>query len=271
MYSERREELSRFPWLGKWTQELTTPEFQSSEQPYEDFLREHLKFDDENNDMNSQSSWWTTELHGWAGGMSQSAKTVDISIRKSYAEGFSPLTDTPPQRRVEEDDIQRANTAVSNPIGRNSVGLLNLTSWEQYYTLRNIPSTSPVALLCTFPLTIYYAITHCGEVPCTVAQMLKRPLRVHIVGVEKEANFLDLFQEVGYLLPKDFLVRTKHCEGGGLFDQRSRLTLLRPSLANRSTLHSLFARTCFRPNVAKDLRRALNQSSISWNCVPIYP
>jgi len=36
--------------------------------------------------------------------------------------------------------------------------------------------------------------------------MLKRPLRIHIVGVEKEANFLDLFQEVGFLLQEDFPV-----------------------------------------------------------------
>jgi hypothetical protein len=195
--------LSQFEWLGKWTEELTTPEFQSSEQPYEDFLRKHVNFDSD-----SQSSWWSTELHGWKGGTSESAKTVDVSIRKSYAEGFAPLIEIPPQRPIEEADLQRANTHLSLPIGRNSVGLLNLASWEQYYRLRDIPPTSPVALLCTFPLTIYYAIAQCGEVPCTVAQMLKRPLRVHIVGVEKEANFLDLFQEVGYLLPQDFSVRT---------------------------------------------------------------
>lgn len=138
--------------------------------------------------------------------MSESAKTVDVSIRKSYSEGFAPLTDIPPQHSVQMEDLQRANSSLSGPITKNSVGLLNLTSWEQYYTLRGIPSSSPVALLCTFPLTIYYAITRCGEVPCTVAQMLKRPLRVHIVGVEKEANFLDLFQEVGFLLPESFSV-----------------------------------------------------------------
>jgi hypothetical protein len=36
--------------------------------------------------------------------------------------------------------------------------------------------------------------------------MLNRSLRIHVVGVEKEMNFLDLFQEVGYLLPEDFMV-----------------------------------------------------------------
>jgi hypothetical protein len=36
--------------------------------------------------------------------------------------------------------------------------------------------------------------------------MLKRPLRLHVVGIEKEMNFLDLFREVGYLLPSDLSV-----------------------------------------------------------------
>ena len=105
-----------------------------------------------------------------------------------------------------EEDLQRANKKVSVPIVRNSVGLLRLDSWEQYYQLRSISRDSTVALLCTFPLTVYYAIERYGEVPCTVARMLKRPLRVHIVGAEKETNFLDLFQEVGFLLPPDFQV-----------------------------------------------------------------
>jgi len=33
--------------------------------------------------------------------------------------------------------------------------------------------------------------------------MLERPLRIHVVGIEKELNFVDLFREVGYLLPKE--------------------------------------------------------------------
>ena len=145
-------------------------------------------------------SWWTTELYGWAGGESESAKSVDIYKRKSYQEGFYPLSDIPPQQQVTQEDIQRAN------ISRNELGILRLTSWEQYYKLRNILGTSLVALLCTFPLTIHYAILTYGKVPCTVARMLNRPMRIHIVGVEKEANFLDLFQEVGFLLPEDLQV-----------------------------------------------------------------
>ena len=56
-------------------------------------------------------------------------------------------------------------------------------------------------------MTIYHAIERFGEVPVTVARMLKRPLRIHVVGAEKEMNFLDLFKEVSFLLPEDIEVR----------------------------------------------------------------
>ena len=208
LYAARRTELSRFYRLGDWTQQLTTSDFQHSEEPYEQYLANNLGINPKYDKGSSSSSWWTTELHGWSGGESHSAQTVDISIRKNYSEGFFPLEDIPPQRRVEEDDIQKANTNLTdNKIQRNMMGFLSVTSWEQYYHLRGIPVSSPCALLCTFPLTIYYAITQYGEVPCTVARILNRPMRLHIVGVEKEANFLDLFQEVGFLLPSDFPVR----------------------------------------------------------------
>ena len=32
--------------------------------------------------------------------------------------------------------------------------------------------------------------------------MLERPLRIHIVGIEKELNFVDLFRELGFLMPE---------------------------------------------------------------------
>jgi hypothetical protein len=95
-------------------------------------------------------------------------------------------------------------------VSMNACGLTALTTWEDYYKLRSISLSSPVALLLTFPLTIYFAIEKFGEVPLTVARILKRPLRLHVVGIEKEMNFLDIFREIGYLLPEDLLVRRMH-------------------------------------------------------------
>jgi hypothetical protein len=50
---------------------------------------------------------------------------------------------------------------------------------------------------------VYYTIQRHGIVPITVSQMLDRPMKVHVVGIEKELNFIDFFREVGFLLPKE--------------------------------------------------------------------
>eukprot|EP00980_Cylindrotheca_fusiformis_P000564 scaffold146_cov107-Cylindrotheca_fusiformis.AAC.3 len=192
VYTSHRTDLSSFSFFGEWQTKLTDREFQTQEEPYARFLQS-LGIDDE------CTSWWTTETYGWAGGQSRSAKKVDTSVRKSYLEGFSPIVDTPPERRITVEDIDRPGSAKQ----KNSVGMIELSSWMEYYILRGIPPSSPVSILCTFPLTVYYSILRFGEVPVTVARMLKRPLRVHVVGAEKELNFLDLFKEVSFLLPVD--------------------------------------------------------------------
>lgn len=140
-------------------------------------------------------------MHGWAGGNSTSAQTVDATVRRTYQEGFAPVTQIPLDEPISVEDFHQLGA-----VSRNACGLLQLDSWHDYYLLRRIPLSSPVALLLQFPLTIYHAIVKYGEVPVTVAKMLKRPLRIHVVGIEKEMNFLDIFREVGYLLTEDMSV-----------------------------------------------------------------
>lgn len=161
-----------------------------------------------------QRNWWTTELHGWSGGSSESSKDVDPYERVSYVDGFALDRNEwiPEERHVTHDDINHANESYvdcNNNAGKIEIdghGLPILSSWEHYYKVRSLPPTSPIALLATFPLTIYYAIQHYGQVPLTVSQILERPLRVHVVGIEKELNFVDLFKEVGFLLPENIAV-----------------------------------------------------------------
>jgi hypothetical protein len=210
-YTDRRIELSTFAFFeDDWQSKLVQREFQVSEKPYEDWLKSRGFLGDNgdrsNNDCSASSSWWVTETHGWAGGRSDSARQVDARSRKSYSIGFAPLSVShiPPQRRVTDQDWERAGLAT--PTSINEVGLRKLSSWEQYYRLRDIPSSSPVALLCTFPLTVYYAIVQYGAVPITVAKIMKRPLKIHVVGAEKELHLLDLFQEVAFLLPVELRV-----------------------------------------------------------------
>lgn len=170
VYISHRQELSSFPFFGPWQKDLTTRPFQTQEKPYAMFLKS-LGIEED------CASWWTTETYGWGGGESNSAKRVDASLRKSYTEGFHPIHEIPPEQPISEEDVQRAE------LTRTSLGFVELLSWKDYYSLRGIPNTSPVALLCTFPLTVYYAIMKYGEVPVTVARMLKRRLRIHLVGI----------------------------------------------------------------------------------------
>lgn len=195
IYTKRRTELSSFPF--QWHLSLITEECYKSEEQYKDFLIKLGVL----SGSSSKHSWWSTETDGWSGGSSSSAKSVNFSTRLSYQDGFSLETHLiPPEHRPSDQKCILSN------ISRDECNLLQLNSWEDYYTLRDIPLTSPVALLCTFPLSVYYAIQNFGSVPVTVARMLKRPLRIHLVGIEKELNFIDLFKEVGYLLSEDLQV-----------------------------------------------------------------
>ena len=58
-----------------------------------------------------------------------------------------------------------------------------------------------------------------GEVPLTAAaEILKRSLRIHVVGAEKAINFLDFFREVDFisLLELVFVVRPHMLPAAGL-------------------------------------------------------
>ena len=83
-----------------------------------------------------------------------------------------------------------------------------------YYDLRSLPPDSPLALLLHFPLTLFYGLQRFAKVQLTVAGMLGKRIAVHVVGVEKELNFLDMFDEVfalfgpsGVKLDLAFIVR----------------------------------------------------------------
>ena len=196
MYTDRRDDLSAFG-LGDWYRPLVSRDFQLSQEPYNRFLSQTLDI------SSNPHSWWRTETDGWEGGASSSALGVDMSQRQSFQQGFSPLQDIPPERRPTDKEVEGFQ--------RDSLGLLTLQSWEDYYRLRGISLDSPCALLLTFPLTIYHAIQGHGEVPLTVAKMLNREVRIHVVGIEKEINFLDLFKEVGFLLPENVKVQNPQC------------------------------------------------------------
>ena len=195
-----------------WYEAITKPrECQISSSPYLTFLSEkcnvNIGSNSESLGSSSSSSWWNTEVDGWNYGQSIGASQIDLRRRRSYAQGFDPITDVPMETNIFGHPPRDPSKWTFNP-----VGLLQMSSWTEYYQIRQIPQSSPIALLMTYPLTLYYAILQYGTVPCTIAyQMEHRPLRIHIVGVEKELNFLDLYKELAYLLPVDFHVELVFC------------------------------------------------------------
>eukprot|EP00977_Amphora_coffeiformis_P008649 scaffold1959_cov162-Amphora_coffeaeformis.AAC.6 len=198
VYVDRRKKLSTFPFRDEWYVPLVSKDCQISNAPYEhDFLTLQLGVPTIDGSLPSSdciSSWWTTERHGWSGGASASARQIYPERRVSYAQGFAPLNQIPLESEILLEEWKGMS------FGKNETGLYRLKCWPDYYRLRHLPDSSPAALLLTFPLTLYYALVEYGTVPWTVARMLNRPLRIDIVGAEKELNFLDLFQELAFLL-----------------------------------------------------------------------
>ena len=201
---------------GVWYEAITIPrECQLSSTPYLLFLEKYCRVNitcssssnSNNGFMLESSSWWNTEVDGWNYGQSIGACQIDVQQRRSYAQGLYPITEIPKEEHIfQNPNLDRSRWKL------NDMGRLVVSSWSDYYDLRQIPRTSPVALLMTYPLTLYYAIVQYGMVPCTIAyQMEHRPLRIHIVGVEKELNFLDIYKELAYLLPTDFGIELVFC------------------------------------------------------------
>jgi hypothetical protein len=197
MYTNRRVLLDSFPF-DQWHLELLSRENQLSDAIYRDFLCNKLFVLGEGIPRN----WWSTEVDGWSGGESFAAQKIDLESRFSYMDGFALEAHLLPiERPVTMDDVEKSQLKYDP-----DCSIIALNSWEEYYKFREIPLSSPVALLLTYPLTVYYALLKYGSVPITVAKMLHRQLRVHLVGIEKELNFIDIFKEVGFLLPIDLQV-----------------------------------------------------------------
>ncbi|XP_076398870.1 zinc finger MYND domain-containing protein 15 isoform X2 [Peromyscus maniculatus bairdii] len=75
-------------------------------------------------------------------------------------------------------------------------------SWQDYYTWRGLSLDSPMAVLLTYPLTVYYVITHL--VPQSFPELNiqnKQSLKIHVVEAGKEFDLLMVFWELLVLLP----------------------------------------------------------------------
>ncbi|XP_069338165.1 zinc finger MYND domain-containing protein 15 isoform X3 [Eulemur rufifrons] len=75
-------------------------------------------------------------------------------------------------------------------------------SWQDYYTWRGLSLDSPMAVLLTYPLTVYHVITHL--VPQSFPELNiqnKQSLKIHVVEAGKEFDLVMVFWELLVLLP----------------------------------------------------------------------
>ena len=70
-----------------------------------------------------------------------------------------------------------------------------ISSWSEYYVHRGVRSEAPLAVLLSWPLTLYHILVRLDLASLT------RPVVVHYLGPEKELLFLPFFRELLALLP----------------------------------------------------------------------
>ncbi|KAJ3670439.1 hypothetical protein LUZ60_010763 [Juncus effusus] len=74
-----------------------------------------------------------------------------------------------------------------------------LSSWSEYYNIRNLPLSSPVSVILSHPLTIYYILT--TLVISTKNRLIKgKDVILHYLGPAVELDWLQTFCEMAHLL-----------------------------------------------------------------------
>ncbi|CAN6452281.1 unnamed protein product [Victoria cruziana] len=81
--------------------------------------------------------------------------------------------------------------AVSTPI--------LLSSWAEYYSLRSLSLSSPVAVLLAYPLTVYHILTALS-ISSKNLLLKGKEVVVHYLGPELELDWMPAFSEISHLL-----------------------------------------------------------------------
>ncbi|XP_014767908.1 zinc finger MYND domain-containing protein 15 isoform X1 [Octopus bimaculoides] len=82
----------------------------------------------------------------------------------------------------------------------------DIANWFSYYKWRSFSLDSPIAILLTYPLTLFYIITSCLQLHYpNFGIELPKQLVVHVIGAEKEADMFHYFKELTCLLPSYLL------------------------------------------------------------------
>jgi hypothetical protein len=85
------------------------------------------------------------------------------------------------------------------PEGQKEFPEASLKNWQDYYAFRQLPLSSPVAVLLSNPLTLYYALTQILNTHKRIKN--KKHLEIFILGPERELDECIVFEELAHLMP----------------------------------------------------------------------
>lgn len=130
--------------------------------------------------LDKEAGWWT--------------ETPERDHEGRYVWGFALLRDKHLDARkgwkLPDDQIPWLDFTIAASSPPKSPPSFEHT-WASYYKWRGLPLDSLAAQLLHWPMTIYRLLHQLGLAPLDV-QTRRRHLTVHLLGVEKELNFLPM-------------------------------------------------------------------------------
>ncbi|XP_057470742.1 uncharacterized protein LOC130759603 [Actinidia eriantha] len=114
-----------------------------------------------------------------------------LPIKGGLWDTWGGLEDDEYPRDLPLHDHLRDGLGISGPI--------LLSGWSEYYNLRNLSMSSPVADILSHPLTVYYILT--ALIISSKNLLLKgKEVILHYLGPEGELDWMPAFAEIGHLL-----------------------------------------------------------------------
>ncbi|KAI9199856.1 uncharacterized protein BJ171DRAFT_199257 [Polychytrium aggregatum] len=95
------------------------------------------------------------------------------------------------------DELYPLNKALPDDVDPRSVD-----SWQKYFEAKGLPFDSPVALILEVPLTIWHLL----NTYYLKDKAIPEKLTIHLIGVEKEADLIPLFEILTAFMPNTKIV-----------------------------------------------------------------
>ncbi|GFS29429.1 hypothetical protein Acr_00g0006640 [Actinidia rufa] len=140
------------------------------------------------------SNHWKFIIKACGGGSVVAIPTalmVCFPLKVGLWDTWGGLEDDEYPRDLPLHDHLRDGLGISGPI--------LLSGWSEYYNLRNLSMSSPVADILSHPLTVYYILT--ALIISSKNLLLKgKEVILHYLGPEGELDWMPAFAEIGHLL-----------------------------------------------------------------------